>query len=121
MCDFQEPQKNGIRNSTEDLCSTKADSKAKPGRYCASFAEYFSLDRLFKVFRPDDSSEIAVSGSKSNQPNSDTDVSKNSHPTDVAVDDILRVENSGIRHSLSLGENTVRFFAKSLDFQFYCH
>jgi hypothetical protein len=111
MCDFQEPQTNGIRISAEGVNSTKADSKPKPSRFCASFAEYFSLDRLFKGFRPDDKNDSIVPGIQSNQNDATAQVTKFSNPADAAVDDLLRVENTVIRHSLSLGENTVRFRA----------
>jgi hypothetical protein len=116
MCDFKEAQTNSIRNPAEDLSGSTADPKAKPNRFCASFAEYFSVGWLFKGFRSDDKNESAVSGLQSSKHDVAAVTSNNASPADLAVDEFFRADHSCIRHSLSAGENTVRFLShKSSD------
>jgi hypothetical protein len=103
-----EPQTSGIGNSAQGVHCTDPDSKAKQGRYCASFMDFFPLDWIAKVFHPANPNESTVSGAPSNPHDIATVISADAHPADVADDDFFRVQSSGIRHSLSLGENTVR-------------
>jgi len=108
MCALQEPQISSIGNTAEDIRGSDRDSKAKPGRFCASFMDYFALDWLPKVFHSENKNESSVSAM---QPNShDTCFSADTHRADSVDDGFFRVEISGttIRHSLSLAENTVR-------------
>ena len=109
MCALQEPQISSIGNTAEDIRGSDRDSKAKPGRFCASFMDYFALDWLSKVFHPENKkTESTVSAM---QPNShDTVISADAHRADLVDDGFFRVEIYGttIRHSLSLAENTVR-------------
>jgi hypothetical protein len=115
MCAFQEPHASSSSSSSsasEGTSTGETEPKAKHGRFCASVADYFSLDWFFKAFHPQSKDDLQ---SKNESPadvqgkprESAVVMSANACAADAADDLFFRVESSAIRHSLSLGERTV--------------
>jgi hypothetical protein len=96
------------RGAGERASASDTESKAKHGRFCASFADYFSLDWLYKAFQPQSKNESPVDvQAKHHESEVGVVMPSNAYSTDAADDMFFRVESSAIRHSLSLGESTV--------------
>jgi hypothetical protein len=103
-----EPQTSGFDNVAQCARGIDPESKAKPGRFCASFMDFFPLEWINKVFHPANSNASTASGTPSVPHENAAAFSLDARPAELADDDFFRVQSTGIRHSLSLGENTVR-------------
>ena len=112
MCSTQEPQtsSSGIGKSAEVISDTEPNPKAKNARFCAPLSGYFSFEWLSNVFYPVDSNECSSAGFTMSSHGPAPVVSTHALPRQPDDSDLFHIESSGIRHSLSLGENTVRPF-----------
>ena len=109
MCSTHEQQTttSGTGQATEVNSDNDSNHKLKQDRFCAPLSDYFSFDWLSKLFKPAGSNECTSSGFNLSSREADAVVSNDARPIDLHDSDLFHIESSGIRHSLSLGENMV--------------